>query len=67
MGNDNNGNGEVAWIGIKRYDILEINFGGKIRHSKKHMTIYKELGETEMETKSTTGGKLILRELKMRA
>lgn len=67
MGNDSNSNGEVAWIGIKRYDIFEINFGGKIRHSKKHMTICKEMGETEMKTKSTTGGKLILRELKMRA
>lgn len=67
MGNDSNSNGEGSWIGIKRYDIFETNFGGKIRHSKKHMTICKEMGETEMETKSTTGGKLILRELKMRA
>ena len=67
MGNDSNSNGEVAWIGIKRSDILEISFGGKIRHSKKLMTICKELGEREMETKSTTGGRLILRELKLRA
>lgn len=67
MGNESNSNGEVAWIGIKRYDILEINFGGKIRHSKKLMTICKELGEREMETKSTTAGRLILRELKLRA
>ena len=48
-------------------DKYEINFGGRIGHGKKHMTICKELVETETEPKSTTGGELILRELKTRA
>lgn len=46
---------------------FEIDFGGRLRYSKKHGDISKELVKTEMELKSRTGGKLILRELKMRA